>query len=123
MIYIYDNDLEEETQYDYNELAQFYAYKIYSDMTDGNTFVVSPDKEKAKRYGRELYHIYRNYNEDTIDDDSANFYDNLPNDVFVTDPEHWTDEHIGPDTYIIYEYDNDTVRYVVTLVGSNSFRF
>ena len=106
-----------------NELAQFYAYKIYSDMTDGNTFVVSPDKEKAKRYGSELYRIYRNYNEDTIDNDVANFYNNLPDDVFVTDPEYWADEKIDVDTYIIYEYDNDTIRYAVTLVGYNSFRF
>ena len=123
MIYIYDNDFEEETKYDYNDLAQFYAYKIYSDMTGGNTFVVSLDKEKAKRYGRELYRIYRNYDEDTIDDDVANFYNNLPDDVFVTDPEYWADEKIDVDTYIIYEYDNDTVRYVVTLIGYNSFRF
>ena len=123
MICIYNNDFEEESQYDYNELAQFYAYKIYNDMTDGNTFVVSPDKGKAKRYGRELYNIYRNYNEDTIDDDIANFYNNLPNDVFVTDPEDWTDEKINRDTYIIYEYDNDIIRYAVTLIGSNSFRF
>ena len=52
------DEYKKELQYDYNELAQFYAYKIYSDMTDGNTFVVSPDKEKAKRYGKELYNIY-----------------------------------------------------------------
>ena len=121
MIYIYDD--EQEPLYDFNELAQFYGYKIYSSMTDGNTFVVSSDKEKAKRYGKQLYEIYRNYDEDTIDKDVSDFYDSLPDDVFVTDPEYWADEKVDRDTYIIYEFDRDDVRYAVTLVGSKSDRF
>ena len=121
MIYIYDD--EQEPQYYYNELAQFYGYKIYSSMTDGNTFVVSPDKEKAKRYGKRLYEIYRNYDEDTIDKDVSDFYANLPNDVFVTNPEYWADEKVNRDIYIIYEFDRDDIRYAITLVGSVSDRF
>lgn len=123
MIIKEEYDRYEEPKYAYNELAQLFGYKIYSDMTDGNTFVVSPDKEKAKMYGKKLYYIYKNYDEDTIDINVSDFYNSLPNDVFVTDPEYWADEKVDRDTYIIYEYDNDTIRYAITLVGSNSFRF
>ena len=119
----YDNDYEiSESNY-----HPMFGYKIYSSMTDQNTYVISEDKQLAKQFGKMLVNIYRNYDEDTIDRDLEKYYrmvDNANPIVIVTDPEYWQDKEIwvGNERHwlLIDDYD---CEYDVTPVGEWSSRF
>lgn len=113
-------------EYAYDNSNYIYGYKIYNDMTKGNTFVMSYDKKLAKYFGEWLVSIYKNYDEDTIDTEKDKFYSSTEIEtakVIVTDPEYWGDDKVDRDTYIVYEYDNSDLAYAVQIIGSWSSRF
>ena len=110
------------------DTVQAYAYKIYNDMTDDNTFIISKDKQRAKEYGKKLADIYRNYDEDTIDIDIDEYYNSLPNNVIVTNPEYWTDrKERSNGHWIVTNYDDvnydDNLSFDLTIIGDYSDRF
>lgn len=113
-------------EYAYNNPDYIYGYKIYNDMTKGNTFVMSYDKKLAKYFGEWLVSIYKNYDEETIDtklDEFDNSTEIETAKVIVTNPEYWGDDKVDRNTYIVYEYDNSDLAYAVQIIGSWSSRF
>ena len=123
---------ESNNLYDYiddmgfSHWGHMFGYKIYNEMTDDNTFVLSDNERTAKEYGEWLVDIYKNYDEETIED-RLNEFDYIvsrsKSDVIVTDPEYWKDERKNDKVYIVYEYDNSDVAYIVQIIGSWSSRF
>ena len=123
---------ESNNLYDYiddmgfSHWGHMFGYKIYNEMTDDNTFVLSDNERTAKEYGEWLVDIYKNYDEETIED-RLNEFDYIvsrsKSDVIVTDPEYWKDERKTDKVYIVYEYDNSDVAYIVQIIGSWSSRF
>ena len=123
---------ERNNLYDYiddmgfSHWGHMFGYKIYNEMTDDNTFVLSDNERTAKEYGEWLVDIYKNYDEETIED-RLNEFDYIvsrsKSDVIVTDPEYWKDERKTDKVYVVYEYDNSDVAYIVQIIGSWSSRF
>ena len=123
---------ESNNLYDYiddmgfSHWGHMFGYKIYNEMTDDNTFVLSDNERTAKEYGEWLVDIYKNYDEETIED-RLNEFDYIvsrsKSDVIVTDPEYWKDERKTDKVYIVYEYDNSDVAYIVQVISSWSGRF
>lgn len=124
MIYIYNDEDTRDTDATYeigHNADPYYGFKIYNEMTDENTFIISKNKDKAKKYGKILFNIFYNYDEDTIDDDIFEFYHNLPSDVIVTDPDYWVDHKDDyADCWILTD-DND-ISYEVFIVGYEAGR-
>ena len=89
--------------------------------------VAFPGNERtAKEYGEWLADIYKNYDEETIEDELNEFdyvVSRSKSDVIVTDPEYWKDERKTDKVYIVYEYDNFDIAYIVQIIGSWSGRF
>ena len=123
---------ESNNLYDYiddmgfSHWGHMFGYKIYNEMTDDNTFVLSNNERTVKEYGEWLVDIYKNYDEETIED-RLNEFDYIvsrsKSDVIVTDPEYWKDERKTDKVYIVYEYDNSDVAYIVQVISSWSGRF
>jgi hypothetical protein len=123
---------ENNNLYDYIDDMGFsywghrFGYKIYNEMTDDNIFVLSGNERTAKEYGEWLADIYKNYDEETIEDELNEFdyiVSRSKSDVIVTNPEYWKDERKTDGVYIIYEYDNFDIAYIVLIIGSWSGRF
>lgn len=123
---------ENNNLYDYIDDMGFsywghrFGYKIYNEMTDDNIFVLSDNVRTAKEYGEWLADIYKNYDEETIEDELNEFdyiVSRSKSDVIVTDPEYWKDERKTDGVYIVYEYDNFDIAYIVQIIGSWSGRF
>ena len=126
MIYIYNDEdtRDTETAYEIGHNADpYYGFKIYNEMTDGNTFVISQDKALALSYGKKLRDIYKDEDEDRRYESLDRYWSSLPDNVLVTDPEYWAEERINRDTYILYEYDYSDTKYLTTVIGSWSSRF
>jgi hypothetical protein len=126
MIYIYNDEDTRDTDAtdDIGHNADpYYGFKIYNEMTDGNTFVISQDKALALSYGKKLRDIYKDEDEDRRDKNLDKYWSSLPDNVLVTDPEYWAEERINRDTYILYEYDYSDTKYLTTIIGSWSSRF
>jgi hypothetical protein len=123
---------ESNNLYDYIDDMGFsswghrFGYKIYNEMTDDNIFILSGNERTAKEYGEWLADIYKNYDEETIEDELNEFdyvVSRSKSDVIVTNPEYWKDERKANEVYIVYEYDNFDIAYIVPIIGSWSGRF
>lgn len=77
----------------------------------------------ALSYGRKLRDIYNDEDEDRRYESLDRYWNSLPDNVLVTDPEYWAEERINKDTYILYEYDYSDTKYLTTIIGSWSSRF
>lgn len=109
--------------FDFTDMLGFkemFGYKIHNQMTDENTFILSDSEEMSKKYGRMYVNIIDNYDEDTIDEEIATFYDILPKSVIVTDPEYTSEKRIGPNKYRL---DTGESVYIATIIGDFSSRF
>lgn len=112
-------DTYEESE---KELDEYFAYLIYNAMTDENTFICSKSQDSARKYGRKLYEIYKDYDEDTIDKKIDMFYEFLPDNVFVTDPNNTEETPAERDNYILWLQDKGTTIYV-NVIGGVKLRF
>ena len=137
--YFLQNDLDESliikesnNLYDYIDEMGFsywghrFGYKIHNEMTADNIFVLSDNERTAKEYGEWLADIYKNYDEETIEDELNEFdyiVSRSKSDVIVTNPEYWKDERKTDGVYIVYEYDNFDIAYIVQIIGTWSGRF
>lgn len=108
---------------DYMNLEFEYAYRLYNEMTDENTFVISQNKNEAIKYGKKLVSIYDNSDEKELDYEIENFYNTLPKNVIVTDPEYWAEHKDNFANYWTLEDNNNDASYEVQIVGTYFNRF
>lgn len=114
-----------ENYYDeYEDVADsesIFGYKFYNDMTKETFFVLSKDESDALYFGDELADIYVG-DSDLYDELLDEYYDNLPENVYVTDPERDNCYSIRGDWFIEVE-DGLGDMYEIIIVGDYSGRF